>query len=78
MDDEKAAEVAMRIILIFTVLAWPVCCLGFVFKSQMAFFVCTFVAEFFIFSTFSPVNSVLMWVVPIPYRPMSMVRVAQP
>jgi hypothetical protein len=72
LDDATASEVAMKIILIFTVLSWPICCAGFIFQNQWLFFSCTFVAEFFIFSTFSPVNSVLMWVVPIPYRPMSM------
>ena len=70
--DADSARLGLYLVTIFTLISLPMAVIGFIFTNFWIFYATIAVAEFFMFAATPPINSVLLWVVAVKYRPMAM------
>jgi len=68
--EARQVVVSSRLISILSAVAAPLCMCTFIFPGSVNFFVFLGLAQFIIFITLSPVNSALLWVLPLSERPL--------
>jgi MFS family permease len=67
-----STRAGLKILTVFTLLSLPFLYLSFALYNQGLFFATLLIAEFLLFSTFSPANSVIIWSVPFEDAPLAL------